>query len=71
MSHQHDEFVVGCTIEVVRSLDAGRCDDSSHHTNVSLASERAKQSRNLPLDIKKKKNEYTESREGTSFPDRP
>jgi hypothetical protein len=68
MSHQHDEFVVGCTIEVVRSLDAGRCDDSSHHTNVSLARERAKRSRNLPLDIKK---EYTESREGTSFPDRP
>lgn len=70
MSHQHDEFVVGCTIEVVRSLDAERCDDSSHHTNVSLARSRAKRSRNLPLDIIKK-NEYTESREGTSFPDRP
>jgi hypothetical protein len=69
MFHQHEEFVVGFIIEVVRSLDAERYDDSSHHTNVALARER--HGHEISHSTLKKENEYTESREGTSFPDRP
>ena len=69
MPHQHDKFVVGWIIEVVRSLDAGRSDDSSHRTNVALARER--NGHEISHSHIKKKNECTESREGTSFPDRP
>jgi hypothetical protein len=72
MSHQHNECAVGCTTEVVAvfrvwSSDAGRSDDSSHHTNVAVARERNRHE----ISHSTLKKEWTELSEGTSFPDRP